>query len=55
MGSCDSIFSFLCHGWETFNGLRVSQSLVFCVTVGRMLVEFVWLNLWLSASWLGDF
>ena len=54
-GSCGSIFRFLCHGWKTFSGVRVSQSLVFCVTVGRILVGFVWLNLWLSASWLGDF
>jgi hypothetical protein len=45
VGSCDSNFSFLCHGWWTFSGLRVSQSLVFCVMVGRLLVGFVWLNL----------
>ena len=44
-GSCGSIFSFLCHGWQTFSGVRVAQSLVFCVMVGRLLVEFVWLNL----------
>ena len=54
-GSCGSIFSFLCHGWQTFSGLRVSQSLVFCVMVGRLLVGFVWLNLQFSVSWLVDF
>ena len=54
-GSCGSIFSFLCHGWQTFSGVRVAQSLVFCVMVGRLLVEFVWLNLQFSVSWLVDF
>ena len=54
-GSCGSIFCFLCHGWQTFSGLRVSQSLVFCVVVGRLLVGFVWLNLQFSVSWLIDF
>ena len=54
-GSCDSIFGFLCHGWQTFSGLRVSQSLVFCVMVGRLLMVFVWLNLQFSVSWLVDF
>ena len=44
-GSCCSIFSFLCHGWQIFSGVRVAQSLVFCVMVGRHLVGFVWLNL----------
>ena len=53
-GSCGSIFRFLYHGWKTFSGVRVSQSLVFCVMVGRILVGFVWLNLQFSASWLGD-
>ena len=36
-GSCGSIFSGLCHGWQTFSGVRVSQSLVLCVMVGRLL------------------
>ena len=54
-GSCGSIFRFLYHGWKTFSGVRVSQSLVFCVMVGRLLVGFVWLNLQFSALWLGDF
>ena len=54
-GSCRSIFSFLCHGWQNFSGVRVAQCLVFCVMVGRLLVGFVWLNLQFSASWLGDF
>ena len=54
-GSCGSIFSFLCHGWQTFSGVRVAQSLVFCVMVGRLLVGFVWLNLKFSVSWLVDF
>ena len=54
-GSCVSIFSFLCHGWQTFSGLRVAQSLVFCVMIGRLLVGFVWLNLQFSVSWLVDF
>ena len=53
--SCVSIFSFLCHGWQTFRRVRVAQSLVFCVMVGRLLVGFVCLNLQFSASWLGDF
>ena len=53
-GSCGSIFRFLCHDWQTFSGVRVAQSLVFCVMVGRLLVGFVWLNLQFSASWLGD-
>ena len=44
-GSCGSIFRFLCHGRQTFSGVRVAQSLVFCVMVGRILVGFVWLNL----------
>ena len=50
-GSCFSIFSFLGHGWQTFNGVRAAQSLVFCVMVDRLLVEFVWLNLQSSVSW----
>ena len=54
-GSCGSIFSFLCHGWQTFSGLRVAQTLIFCVMVGRLLVGFVWLNLQFSVSWLVDF
>ena len=54
-GSCGSIFSFLCHGWQTFSGVRVAQSLVFCDLVGRLLVGFVWLNLLISVSWLVDF
>ena len=54
-GSCGSIFSFLCHGRQTFSGVRVAQSLVFCVMVGRLLVGFVWLNLQLSVSWLVNF
>ena len=53
-GSCGSFFSFLCHGWQTFSGLRVTQSLDFCVMVGRLLVGFVWLNLYFSDSWLVD-
>ena len=40
-GSCGSIFSFLCHGWQTFSGVRVVLSLVFCLMVGRLLVGFV--------------
>ena len=54
-GSFGSIFSFLCHDWQTFSGVRVAQSLVFCVMVGRILVGFVWLNLQFSVSWLVDF
>ena len=54
-GSCGSIFCFLCLGRQTFSGVRVAQSLVFCVMVGRLLVGFVWLNLQLSVSWLVDF
>ena len=54
-GSCGSIFSFLCHGRQTFSGVRVAQSLVFCVMVGRLLVGFVWLNVQFSVSWLVDF
>ena len=54
-GSCGSIFCFLCHGWQTFSGVRVAQSLVFCVMVGRLLVGFVWLNLQFSVSWQVDF
>ena len=44
-GSCGSIFSFLCHGWQTFSGVRVALSFVFCIMVSRFLVGFVWLNL----------
>ena len=54
-GSCGSIFSFLCHGRQTFSGVRVSQSLVFCVMVGRPLVGFVWLTLQFSVTWQVDF
>ena len=54
-GSLGSIFSFLCHGWETFRGVRVAQSLVFCVMVGRFLMGFVWLNRQFSVSWQVDF
>ena len=54
-GSCVSIFSFLRHGWETFRGVRVAQTLGFCVMVGRFSVGFMWLNLQFSASWLVDF
>ena len=53
--SCGSIFSFLCHGRQTFSGVRVAQSFVFCVMIGRLLVGFVWLNLQISVSWLVDF
>ena len=53
-GSCGSIFSFLCHGWQTFSGVRVAQSLVFCVMIGRLLVGFVWLDLQFSVSWQVD-
>ena len=55
VGSCGSIFSFLCHGRQTFSGVRATLSLVFCVMVGRLLVEFVWLNLQFSVSWQVDF
>ena len=54
-GSCGSIFSFVRHGWHTFSGVRVSQSLVFCVMVGRLLVGLVWLKLQFSLSWQVDF
>ena len=54
-GSCVSIFIFLCHGWQTFSGVRVAQSLVFCVMVGRLLVEFVWLKVQFSVAWFVDF
>ena len=54
-GSCGSIFNFLCHGRQTFSGVRVAQSLVFYVMVGRLLVGFVWPNLQFSVSWLVDF
>ena len=54
-GSCGSIFSFLCHGWQTFSGVRVAQTLVFCIMVRILLVGFMCLNLLFSASWLGDF
>ena len=54
-GSCGSIFSFLCHGWQTFSGVRVTQSLVLCFMVGRLLVGFVWLILQYSLSWQVDF
>ena len=54
-GSCGSIFCFLCHGWQTFSGVGVAQSLGFCVMVGRLLTGFVWLNLQFSVSWLVDF
>ena len=54
-GSCCSIFSFLCHSRQTFSGVRVAQSLVFCVMVCRLLVGFVWLNLYFSVAWLVDF
>ena len=54
-GSCGSIFSFLCHGWQIFSRVRVAQSLAFCVMVGRLLAGFVMLNLQFSVSWLVDF
>ena len=54
-GSCGSIYRFLCHGWQTFSAVRVAQSLIFCVMVGRLLVGFVWLNLQSSVAWLVDF
>ena len=54
-GLCGSIFSFLCHGWQTFSGVRVALSLVFCVMVGRLLVGFVLLNLQFSVLWQVDF
>jgi hypothetical protein len=37
--------SFLCDVRYTFSGVRVAQSFVFSVMVGRLLVVFVWLNL----------
>ena len=54
-GSCGSIFSFLCYGRQTFSGVHVAQSLVFCVMVGRLLVGFVWLNLQFYVLWQVDF
>ena len=54
-GSCGSIFIFLCHGRQTFSGVRVAQSLFFCVMVGRLLVGFVWLKHQFSVSWQVDF
>ena len=54
-GSCGSISSFLCHGWQTFSEVRVAQSLVLCVKVGRLLVGFVWLYLQFPGSWYVDF
>ena len=54
-GSCGSIFSCLCHDWQTFSGVRMAQSLLICVMVGRLLVGFAWLNLQFSVSWLVDF
>ena len=54
-GSCGSIFSLLCHGRQTFSGVRVAQSLIFCVMVDRLLVGFVWFNLQFFVSWLLDF
>ena len=54
-GFCGPIFSLLCHGRQSYSGVRVSQSLVFCVMVGRLLVGFVCLNLQFSVSWLVDF
>ena len=53
--SCGSIFRFLCHGWQIINMVLVSQSLVFCVMVGRLLLGFVWFNLQFWGSWLVDF
>ena len=47
--------SFLCHVRYTFSGVRVAQSLVFCVMVGSILVGFAWLYLSCSVSWLVDF
>ena len=44
VGSCGSIFRFLCHDWWNFSGVPVAQSFVFCVMVGRLLVGFMWLN-----------
>ena len=44
-GSCGSIFSFLRDGWETFSGVRVAQSLLLRLMVGRLLVGFVLLNI----------
>ena len=54
-GSCGSIFSFLCHDWQTFRGFRVAQSLDICFMLGRILVGFVCLNLQVSVSWLVNF
>ena len=53
--SCGSIFRFLCHGRNTFSGVCVAQSFVFCVMVGRLLVWFVWLNLQFCVTWQVDF
>ena len=33
----------------------MARSLVFCVMFGRLLVGFVWLNLYITVSWLVDF
>jgi hypothetical protein len=38
-----------------FSGVRVGQSLVFCVMVGRLLVGFELLNLSISVLWLVNF
>ena len=44
-GSCRSIFSFLRDGWENFSGVRVAQSLLLRLMVGRLLVGLVLLNI----------
>jgi hypothetical protein len=54
VGSCGSIFRFLCHDW-TFSGVRLAQSFVFCVMVGRLLDGFVWLNLYVFCVMVGTF
>jgi hypothetical protein len=36
---------------DCFDGVRVAQSLVVCVMIGRLLVGFVWLSLYFSVSW----
>ena len=41
-----SICCVLRDCWETFSGVCVAQTLVFCVMVGRLLVGLVWLNLY---------
>ena len=55
VGSSGSTFRFLCHDWWTFSGVRVVQSLDFCVMLSRLCVVYRWFDSVVCVASLGNF